>query len=50
MGNLIASQFKTVADKVRKLSMDERRILYNMLEGDNISPVDNAKLLALKGF
>ena len=48
MGNLIASQFKTVADKVRKLSMDERRILYNMLEGDNISPVNNATLLALK--
>jgi hypothetical protein len=48
MGNLIASQFKTVGDKIRRLSMDERRILYNMLEGDNVSPVKNAKLNALK--
>jgi len=46
--NSIASNFVRVAKKMQELNENERRILYNMLEGDNITPVDTGVLKDLK--
>ena len=47
MGGHIASQFHDLVQKAKLLNMDERRILYNILEGDEISKVDSKKIMML---
>ncbi len=47
MGGLIASQFNNLVQKAKLLNMDERRILYNILEGEDIAKVDSKKIMML---
>jgi hypothetical protein len=46
--NSIAGNFVRVAKKMQELTEEERKILYNMLEGDNIYPVSSPVLTKLK--
>ena len=47
MGGHIAAQFHDLVQKAKLLNMDERRILYNILEGEEITKVDSKKIMML---
>lgn len=47
MGGHIASEFNNLVQKAKLLNMDERRILYNILEGEEITKIDSKKIMML---
>tara|TARA_Y100001938_G_C8093938_1_gene436887 strand:- start:257 stop:3949 length:3693 start_codon:yes stop_codon:yes gene_type:complete len=47
LGGTIASQFHDLVQKAKLLNMDERKILYNILEGEEVSKIDSKKIMML---
>ena len=44
LGGTIADQFADLVKKAKLLNMDERKILYNMLEGEELVKVESSKI------